>query len=314
MGHSRGRKVPTVFSFFFSYQQIVAVKICWGLDWRCDCGRACVSMNTEISAVQKLATMAGIEFFNNQLPDRVRDKLESAGANPAYYVWASPSITGELGRPVNLAEKIMDRLISGELGISFTSQSSEMPEYSTKNFKAEVQPEEDGSVSYTTLCDTLRGIAAAQTKTSKDEWRAMSSESENVIRVGNLKERLIATGTMSEDNPSIKVAIVRDTTLTEDSFDSAEIPMSEEDEEQLIEDEAVQALVEEIFKEARKPIDELGDAGRNGHIDFLEETISCAFSYLSVEAAVEIFEEVFEKPPKISAKDAEDEDDEDEQN
>lgn len=253
-------------------------------------------MNHENSAIQKLAIMAGVEFFTTQLPERIREKLESSGANPGYYVWASPGITGELGRPINLAEKIMDRLISGELGISFDKESSEEKQ-DTKSFRAEVQPDDDGSVSYMTLCDTLRGIAAEQTKTSKDEWRAMVSGSDNVIRVGNLKEKLVATGTMSEDTPSIKVAIVRDTTLTEDSFEDDELPMSQPDEDQLIDDEAVQAIIEEIFKEARRPLEELGDAGRNNHIDFLEETISCAFSYLDTEVAVEIFEEVFEKPP-----------------
>jgi hypothetical protein len=73
--------------------------------------------------------------------------------------------------------------------------------------------------------------------------------------------------------------------------------MSQPDEDQLIDDEAVQAIIEEIFKEARRPLEELGDAGRNNHIDFLEETISSAYSYLDTEVAVEIFEEVFEKPP-----------------
>jgi hypothetical protein len=265
-------------------------------------------MNHENSAIQKLAVMAGVEFFNTQLPERFRDKLEASGANPAYYVWASPSITGELGRPVNLAEKIMDRLISGELGISFDKKSIDESGETITKVKAEVEADQDGNVSYMTLCDTLRGIAAAQTKTSKDEWRAMISGSENTIRVGNLKERLIATGTMSEDNPSIKVAIVRDTTLTEDSFEDEEMPMSQPDEDQLIDDEAVQAIVEEIFKEAKKPLDSLGDAGRSAHIDFLEETISCAFSYLDAEAAVEIFEEVFEKPPTGINKDEEDQD------
>jgi hypothetical protein len=263
-------------------------------------------MNHENSAIQKLAVMAGVEFFNTQLPERFRDKLEASGANPAYYVWASPSITGELGRPVNLAEKIMDRLISGELGISFDKKVEVESEETVRRVKAEIQADQDGSVSYMTLCDTLRGIAAAQTKTSRDDWRAMVSNDEGVIRVGNLKERLIATGTMSEDNPSIKVVIVRDTTLTEDSFEDEEMPLSQPDEDQLIDDEAVQAIVEEIFKEARKPLDELGDSGRNGHIDFLEETISCAFSYLDAEAAVEIFEEVFEKPPTGPTKENED--------
>ena len=243
-------------------------------------------MNNQISAIHKLASLAGVEYFTTQLPDRVRDKIESAGLSTGYFVWASPGITGEIGRLVNLAESVVDKIVSNEidLGTSFNEQQEE--EGQAENGESEITED--------SIIKSLIDAISSKTSTNASEWQRMPSDTPGVICIGNLTKKLIARGSLSETE-SIRVTILRDPDMNEASFSGQEMDQSTED--QVIEDETVQAIVEEVFKESEKPVDALGEHGMKAQIDFLQEVISCAFSYLNSEEATEIFESVFDRTP-----------------
>ena len=231
-----------------------------------------MSNQHQSSSIHTLATLAGIEYFTTQLPDRVVNRLESAGVPIGYWVMASPGITGEASRPVNVAEKLSDAVIGGWLQV-FPSELLDIQDES----EGDDQDGDDMGATYASMAQAV----AQKTGTKAVEWVPLPSPAGKYI-MAHPETKVVAHGSIG-GNGTMQVSFLKD--------DDLQIPAGGDEAEDLLEDEAVAAITDEMFRKASsRPV-------VSEQLEVLQSVISCVLGYVTADVAIEVFEEVFGHPP-----------------